>query len=137
MHGKPFPTAKLTCMLLLGISLMAAPACAFEAELKLERGAKDLLVELKSASLVLAAKREGTMAPQDILAAAQADYGRLISALYERGYYGPVVTILIDGREAADVPPLANLGKIKRVEVSVKPGPAFQFGAVSIAPITR
>ena len=136
MHGKSFPTAKLTCRLLLGISLMASPASAFEAELKLERGAKDLLVELQSASLVLAAKREGATAPQDILAAAQADYGRLISALYERGYYGPVITILIDGREAADVPPLANLGQIKRIELSVTPGPAFRFGAVSVVPIT-
>ena len=62
MHGKSFPILKFTCMLLLGISLMAGPACAFEAELKLERGAKDLLIELKNASLVLAAKREGTTA---------------------------------------------------------------------------
>ncbi|MCV2894677.1 autotransporter assembly complex protein TamA [Lentibacter sp. XHP0401] len=115
--------------------LLAGPVGAFEADLRLDRENKGLQSELASASLVLAAKREGASSAQDILAAAQADYARLVSALYERGYYGPAVSILIDGREAANIPPLANLGRVSRIDLVVKTGSAFQLGKAEIAPL--
>ena len=125
------------CPVLTGCFLLAAPAFAFEADLNLDSASDDLKDDLKSASLVLSAKRDGTTNPQDILAAAQADYGRLVSAFYERGYYGPVVSIRVDGREAAEIPPLANLGQISRIQLNVKSGPAFKLGEAKIAPTTK
>ncbi|MCF6233819.1 MAG: BamA/TamA family outer membrane protein [Rhodobacteraceae bacterium] len=90
---------------------------------------------LANASLVHAAKRDGTTAPQDILAAAQADYGRLVGALYARGYYGPVISIRVNGREAANIPPLSNLSGVSRVDLVVSTGPIFRLGIAEIAPL--
>jgi len=91
---------------------------------------------LTDASLVVAAKRDGTTAPQDILAAAQADYGRLVGTLYEQGYYGPVVSIHVDGREAATIPPLTALADVSRIDIAVSTGPVFRLGRAEIAPLT-
>jgi translocation and assembly module TamA len=86
---------------------------------------------------VLAANRDGIGNPQDILAAAQADYGRIVGALYEQGYYGPTVSILIDRREAANIPPLSQLDTVGRVDLIVTPGPAFNLGRADIAPLPQ
>ena len=44
----------------------------------------------------------GDYHPQDLFAAARADYARILNALYARGHYSAVITIRIDGREAAN-----------------------------------
>ena len=76
---------------------------------------KDLRAVLGNASLLLAAEKEKTTDPQDLLAAAQGEYGRLLGALYAEGYYSGVIHITLDGSEAANIPAL--LGKIlKRYE---------------------
>lgn len=95
---------------------------------------KPLTRALMSASLLVAAGREGTTDPQDILSAALSDYSRLTKALYAEGYYGGVIHILIDGREAADIPLLDTPAQIRHVSVSVAPGRPFRFGAARMAP---
>ncbi|MCY1126416.1 BamA/TamA family outer membrane protein [Frigidibacter sp. RF13] len=95
---------------------------------------KTLTRALMSASLLVAAGREGTTDPQDILAAALSDYARLTKALYAEGYYGGVIHIRIDGREAADIPLLDAPTHIDHVSVTVTPGPPFRFGAARMAP---
>lgn len=122
-------------LIIFGFACFYGPVSAFEADLQLSPEAPTLEGELSAASLVLAARRDGTGSAQDILAAAQADYGRLVSALYERGYYGPVVSIKVDGREAADIAPLARLGQVERVELRVDAGRAFTLGVARIAPL--
>lgn len=121
------------------LGAMATPASAFEADLTLTRsdfdGAEGLLEDLQAASLSLAAERDDIDAPQDVLAAARADYTRLVGVLYSSGRYGPVVRIRIDGREAAGIPPLNPPKAISRVDISVDPGPLFRFSRVSIAPL--
>ncbi|MCD2261074.1 hypothetical protein, partial [Psychroserpens luteolus] len=92
--------------------------------------------QLRSASLVVPLADDADAAPQDILAAAQADYGRLIGALYEEGYFAPVINIRVNGREAAGISPLGSPGPIGRIEISVNPGPQFKFGQAAIAPVT-
>lgn len=101
-------------------------------------GASDgLTKDLRAASLLLGAQREDISDPQDLFAAAQAEYGRLIGALYARGYYSPVISVLVDGREAAGIAPLDAPARIGRIEVSVEPGPPFVFGAAQVAPLAR
>lgn len=96
---------------------------------------KDLLAALKSASLLVATEAAGDTPAQDLFAAARADYGRLVGALYGAGYYGPVVRILIDGKEAAGIAPLDAPQRISVIRVEVEPGPAFRFGTVQITPL--
>ncbi|MDP4031313.1 MAG: autotransporter assembly complex family protein [Pseudorhodobacter sp.] len=91
--------------------------------------------DLRGASLLLAAKREGTTDSQDLFAAARAEYGRLVGALYAQGYYSPVINILIDGREAATIAPLDAPSAIGQIAVVVRPGPAFVFSMARLAPL--
>ncbi len=98
-------------------------------------GDKDLAESLKSASLVEAAREDGRTSPQDIIAAANADYAKLLSVLYEMGYYSGVINILIDGREAGQMSPFADIGSVRDVVIRVNPGKPFTFGVARIAPI--
>jgi translocation and assembly module TamA len=78
---------------------------------------------------------DDTAAPQDFIAAARADYRRLLTALYAEGYYSGEISIMVDGVEAANIAPLAAPKTIGEVVIRVKPGPQFTFGNVSIAPL--
>jgi translocation and assembly module TamA len=87
-----------------------------------------------AASLLRSLQSQGVTEPQDLLAAARADYGRILAALYARGHYSVVVRISVDGREAAEIQPLAVPSAISAIVVTVDPGPAFTLGQVRIAP---
>ncbi len=91
--------------------------------------------QLQAASQVQQAVDEGVTDPQELLAAARGDYGRLVGTLYDEGYFGGVVSIRIDGREAAQIPPLNPPGSIGAISVTVQPGARFTFGRAAIAPV--
>jgi translocation and assembly module TamA len=91
--------------------------------------------EMRDASRSALARDEKVSNPQDILAAAQSDYRRMVIALYRRGYYGGVVHIYVDGREAASIAPFAVPRAIDQVKVVVDPGRRFTFGKVSVRPL--
>lgn len=97
----------------------------------------DLQELLEGASLLASARKNRQNDPQELIAAARADYGRLIGALYSRGYYAPVINILVDGREAANIPTLNAPKSVSTINVNVQTGPTFQFGQVEIAPVPR
>ena len=78
---------------------------------------------------------DDTAAPQDYVAAARADYRRLLTALYAEGYYSGTISITVDGVEASNIAPLAAPSAIGEVVISVIPGPRFTFGNVAIAPL--
>jgi translocation and assembly module TamA len=117
--------------------LLAAPAAfAQDFDLVLPEGTDgDLRRALERASLTLALPEQELTTPQDIVAAARADYRRLLTALYAEGRYGGVISIAIDGREAADIAPLAAPPAVGRVVLSVAPGPVFTFGEAAIGPL--
>lgn len=98
-------------------------------------GAGDDLTDALRAAATLLQEVEEPRTTQDIVAAAQADYGRLVGALYNAGYFAPVVRIAIDGREAAQLSPFAVPGRIDTVAITVDPGPRFVLGAADIAPL--
>ncbi|MDT8857659.1 autotransporter assembly complex family protein [Paracoccaceae bacterium Fryx2] len=117
---------------------MAGPsAYAFESfEFRAPGADAALLADLRSASLLVAAQSEKVSDPQDLFAAALAEYGRLVGALYAAGHYSPVVRVLVDGREAAGIPPLDAPKTIRQIIVEVQPGPAFAFSRARVAPLT-
>lgn len=101
-------------------------------------GDKAMTKSLTAASGLVAAEQEaGKKGPnaQDMFAAARAEYARLLGALYAQGRYSPVIHVLIDGREAADIPPLDAPTTIRRIEVVVDPGPLFEFSKTNVAPL--
>ncbi|WP_236549657.1 autotransporter assembly complex protein TamA [Profundibacterium mesophilum] len=97
----------------------------------------DLAETLRESSLLVAAEGEDVTNAQELLAAARADYGRLVGALYSEGHFGGIVSILVNGREAAEIPPLAPLGAVERIAVTVRPGPVYTFGRAEVAPLAQ
>ncbi len=98
---------------------------------------KDLRRALVGASLIQGAKREDTTDPQELLAAARADYGRLLGVLYQNARYGGIIRIEVDGREASAIPPLAAPSDIGRIVVEIDPGPIYVFSQARVAPLAR
>ncbi len=94
-----------------------------------------LLDSLRGASLLVTSELDGQDDAQDLFAAARAEYGRLLGALYGAGYYSGVISIRIDGREAAGIAPLDAPARIDVIEVRVEPGPAFRLSEARIAPL--
>ncbi|PRY76026.1 translocation and assembly module TamA [Yoonia maritima] len=90
---------------------------------------------LDDASLLRAL--DNTAVPQDYIAAARADYRRLLTALYAQGYYAGQISITVDGTEASRIAPLSAPSSISKVVINVTPGPRFTFGEVSITPLPR
>lgn len=96
---------------------------------------EDLRAALQGASLLLTSQAEKQTDAQDLFAAARADYGRLLGTLYAAGHYSGTIRVLIDGREAASIPPLDAPARIDRIDVRVDPGPQFLFAEATIDPV--
>lgn len=90
---------------------------------------------LRGNSLVHALEADGGGDTVEVVAAARADYRRLLTALYAEGHYAGTISIRLDGREAAVIAPLDAPRDLQRVEIVVDPGPRFTFGALSLAPM--
>lgn len=97
-------------------------------------GDKELRKTLIGASLIQSAKKDGRTDPQDIIAAANADYATLLGVLYKYGYYSGVINIFVDGREAGGLSPFARPSGVSEVVVRVLPGTPFTFSEAQIAP---
>ena len=126
-------------LILIGTAawLFAFPAAALETLTISLSGAQDKTLErtLRAASLLRLAQDEGVEDPQDLFSTAQADYQRLLETLYAEGYYSGVISIRLDGQEAAAIPPLQVPRKINVITVSVDPGQRFKFGTAGVTPL--
>jgi len=67
-----------------------------------------------------------------LVARARGDYGRIVAALYGRGYYGGSITIAIQGVPVENMQPDTTLPDPAPVTVTVDPGPLFKFGVIHI-----
>ncbi|GLS29655.1 autotransporter secretion outer membrane protein TamA [Mesorhizobium albiziae] len=87
---------------------------------------------LKGASGLWTDRKKPASGAAGLLAKARSDYRRLLAALYGQGRYGGTISILVDGREAADLPPDATVAETASVSITVNPGPVFLFDKASI-----
>lgn len=123
--------------LALAVLVTAQSGAAQQVDLILPDGATEgLQSSLESASLAASLSPEDALA-QDYVAAANADYRRILTGLYAQGYYGGTISILIDGREAASIPPLNAPEIVESIQIIVDPGPRFEFGQADIGPLAR
>lgn len=95
----------------------------------------DLTRALEAASALRAAERNDTTTPLDLFAAARSEYQQLLAALYARGFFSAVISVRIDGREAASIAPLDAPKTIRAITVAVDPGPVFAFSRADIGPV--
>ncbi len=112
------------------------PAAALDAvDFRVAEPDDRLTPALRASSLVLETRDAGVEDPQELLAAAKGEYARMVGVLYGAGHYGGTVSVLVDGREAAEFDPLEVPGSVTRIEVIVDPGPRFTFGRAEVAPL--
>lgn len=126
----------LALALMLAVLVLARPASAIEPVRLVVPAASATLVEtLTASSLLIAAQRDGRTAPNDVLAAARADYGRLLDLLYEEGHYAPVISVRLDGREASEIGLIGLPQHFGQAEIRIDLGPRFAFGRVDLGPL--
>ncbi|MCK0150206.1 autotransporter assembly complex protein TamA [Marivita sp. S6314] len=124
---------------ILGALVALIPSFGFSQDLDLNvsGGSDELRSELKAAMSMWSLKDADDATPQSLVAAAQADYARILGALYDGGRFGPTISIRIDGREAADISPFEAPRSIAQIVVDVDPGPRFTFGRAEIGPLAE
>ncbi len=106
------------------------------ADLQLDLPADDDLRDtLRNSSLAVTAVNDGETVRRNLVAAAQADYQRLLAVLFEAGYFGPVISIRVDGVEAAALPAVGSDAPVGTISISVEEGPRFLFRETSVAPL--
>ena len=117
--------------------LLASSTAVFAQDVTLDVLGDDETLKgvLTGASLALSLDPEEGLGSQDYIAAARADYRRLVTALYGQGHYGGTVSILVDGREASSIAPLDAPRQISTVSLRVDPGPQFTFGKATLQPL--
>lgn len=119
---------------LLGLSATAAQALD-RLDFTVTGGSEDLQTAVEAASQLRTMQSEGQTNPQDLLAAARADYARILAAMYAKGYYSVEIRIRIDGREAAAIPVLEAPQSISVIQIAVDPGAPFRFGEARVQPL--
>ncbi|MGR3617824.1 MAG: autotransporter assembly complex protein TamA [Paracoccaceae bacterium] len=127
--------ALLAAALAALIPFSATPAYAIEATLSAPGASEDLQGTLRAASSLFGPGAEQLDTVQELLAASRSDYRTLVQVLYDAGYFGPTVSIRMDGREVAAIPPLNPPSNVGKIEILVDTGPAFRFGTARVAPI--
>ncbi len=122
--------------LLAAIAVAPAPSAAQEVRLSAPGASDDLQDRLRATSLLFREPEEGvTRTGEDIVAAARADYGRIIGVLYEDGFFAPVIAIRLDGRDAAGISPFDPPSTVRDVEIVIDTGAPFRLGEARIAPL--
>ena len=78
-------------------------ASALETTLSAPGASKDLIDRLEETSSVFTSESRGLDTSLEILSAALSDYRTIVQIMYDEGYFSPVVSIKLDGQEAANI----------------------------------
>ncbi len=128
--------AVLRCWLVCAlVALVPTGALALETVLNAPGASEDLTKRLEETSSVFTAESRGLDTPLEILSAALSDYRTIVQILYDEGYFSPVVSIKLDGSEAAELDSLSVPSRINRAVIDVKIGPSFTFGEAIVQPL--
>ncbi len=130
------PRRGLRCWLLGAVTALAPTTLvALETTLTAPGAPKEVVERLKETSSVATAEDRGLDTPLEILSAALSDYRTLVQILYDEGYFSPVVSIKLDGQEAAEMSSLTVPNQINRAVITVETGPTFKFGTAVVQPL--
>lgn len=130
------PQRRLTGWLLAAMTALAPTGLmAFETSLVAPGASKELKERIEETSSVTTADSRGLDTPLEILSAALSDYRTIVQILYDEGYFSPVVSIKLDGKEAADLSTLSVPAQINRAVITVETGPSFRFGQAIVQPV--
>lgn len=88
---------------------------------------EDIAGAVRSASELLRGSGSPVGGSAGLIARAKGDYRRIQAALYNNAYYGGGISILVNGRQAADIPAGTQLPEASTVDIVVTPGNVFSF----------
>lgn len=89
--------------------------------------APDGVKTVRKASSLVADVEKPVSGSAGVLVKARGDYRRILAALYAQGRYGGVISITINGREAADMPFDAELPDRSTIVITIDSGPQYRF----------
>jgi len=92
----------------------------------------DLEALLKGASTLWQDREKAASGAAGLLAKARGDYRRILASLYSEALYGGTISIKIDGQEAADLPPDAEVSNPATIAVTIDAGPIFVFNETEV-----
>ncbi|WP_175868377.1 autotransporter assembly complex protein TamA [Bartonella gabonensis] len=87
---------------------------------------------VKSVSSLFADREKASASSSGLLAKARSDYRAILSALYADGRYGGVISIQINGLEAADLSPVTQLPAQSNIVITINAGPQYVFSIANI-----
>ena len=109
----------------------------YEVELTVTGENDEVLEAVRAASALWTDRAEPASGKAGLIAKARGDYRRILGALYNLGYYGPLISIELAGEEAADVTLAVPLPQQVPVQVTVTPGDRFRFGVAELVNAPR
>ncbi|WP_156850635.1 autotransporter assembly complex protein TamA [Bartonella refiksaydamii] len=89
-------------------------------------------VKIVKAVSSLVVDQDKASSSSGLLAKARSDYQAILSALYADGRYGGVISIKINGLEAADLSPMTQLPAQSNVVITIDAGPQYVFNVADI-----
>ncbi|SFQ44549.1 autotransporter secretion outer membrane protein TamA [Donghicola eburneus] len=108
---------------------------AIDIDLSVSGGDDALEDRLRTASRLYAANETEDVTAQDYAAAALAEYNTIVGVLYEEGYYGPNVSVRLDGNEASQLNPFRLPAEFQSAQITVETGPRFVFREAEVGPL--
>jgi len=81
----------------------------------------------RKASALYAGRKKAVAGSGGVLARARGDYARILAAFYAAGRYGPLISITVNGQEAANIPYGAELPADSKIVIRVKGGQVYHF----------
>jgi len=85
----------------------------------------------RNSSALYGGRKKPVAGSGGVLARARGDYARILAGFYAAGYYGPAISIKVNGQEAADIPYGTELPDHSKIEISVSSGALYKFNQVS------
>ncbi len=95
-------------------------------------GDNKLQKRMETASALWSDRETPASGNAGLISKARGDYRRLLATLYTEGFYGPYISIRINGVEASDLTLAAELPPDVPVTIEIDPGPPFLFGTTRI-----
>ncbi|SLN72689.1 autotransporter assembly complex protein TamA [Ruegeria meonggei] len=123
------------CLIGIAVAILPTSLAALETTLSAPGAPKALVERIEETSSIATAEDRGLDTPLEILSAALSDYRTIVQILYDEGYFSPIVSIKLDGQEAADLSSLSVPAKINRALITVNTGPTFTFGTAIVEPV--
>ncbi|WP_158966484.1 autotransporter assembly complex protein TamA [Chachezhania sediminis] len=96
---------------------------------------EEIVQRIRASSAVVTFDKTGRTNGQELSAAALSDYRTFVQVMYDAGYFGPVIHIRLDGREAANIPPLDLPATVKTIDIEIITGTRFTMGKAEVSPL--